>query len=204
MLLRLDTFLILGICIITALNALRATLQQLNLKAMSGELTPEGSHSYVGTDFPRELSLRVSRAAMWFETPERYALNATDDWASTIPRGHGWVKLGPDHRPFAVTMYHQLHCIDGIRQYLLLSSKGEHSKAKNSKIHASHCFNYLRQLLLCGADITLEPTALVTLGHGKMGEGASGEGVPHTCRDWTQVRSMVEENSSQWVKWGHS
>ncbi|KAJ7037254.1 hypothetical protein C8F04DRAFT_1093061 [Mycena alexandri] len=135
---------------------------------------------------------------MWFNHTDRYTLNATADWRSVLPPGNGWVKLGLGYRPFSISMYHQLHCIIGIRHALYLSAIGEESRAAATRSHSNHCFNYLRQLLLCGADTTLEPTEVLNLPDGRVGAAASGEGVRHVCRDWTQVRSFVERNWQQW------
>ena len=53
-----------------------------------------------------------------------------------------------------------------------------------------HCFDYLRQALMCAADMTLEP--LRPTPKGKM-PGVNGWGVQHTCRDWEKVRSWTEK-----------
>ncbi|KAJ7448667.1 hypothetical protein B0H11DRAFT_1744105, partial [Mycena galericulata] len=137
------------------------------------------------------LPIEIRRAAMWFNDTERYSIDAINDWKSLFPPGNGWVKLGVEHRPFAISMYHQMHCIEGIRHALLLSATGEDTKSDAARSHANHCFNYLRQLLLCRADTTLEPTHLVTLTNGTRGAAASGNMVLHICRDWTQVRDFV-------------
>ncbi|KAJ7605960.1 hypothetical protein DFH06DRAFT_254509 [Mycena polygramma] len=151
---------------------------------------------YNATDFPRQLPMHPRPAAMWFNATEYYSPNATEEWHSVIPRGHGWVRLGPEKRPFSVSMYHQLHCINGIRRALLLSTS---EKTAHVRSHTNHCFNYLRQLLLCRADTTLEPTKIARIPSGQLAASASGETVLHVCRDWVQIRSFVEENSSQWA-----
>ncbi|KAJ7756040.1 hypothetical protein DFH07DRAFT_920207 [Mycena maculata] len=139
---------------------------------------------------------------MWFNDTDRYGLNATVDWQSILPAGNGWVKLGAEHRPFAISMYHQLHCIIGIRWSLLLSVEADYNKAEAVRSHANHCFNYLRQLLLCKADTTLEPTEVIRLPNGTWGAAASGNDVLHICRDWTRVRDYVERNTAGWPREG--
>ena len=44
--------------------------------------------------------------------------------------------------------------------------------------HIFHCFDYLRQMILCNADITLEGRAHNAAGH------IDGYGPPHLCRNW--------------------
>lgn len=50
---------------------------------------------------------------------DRYTLTADDDWESIFPEGHGFVHLGPSDRPFALSMYHQFHCLAIIRHLLV-------------------------------------------------------------------------------------
>jgi hypothetical protein len=58
--------------------------------------------------------------------------------------------------------------------------------------HADHCLNYLRQTILCAADMTLEPE--LVLGSGHVGQGV---GVTHVCRDWTKAYDFVMENTRE-------
>ena len=52
--------------------------------------------------------------------------------------------------------------------------------------HLRHCFDYLRQALLCAADSTLEPWS-EELG------GVTGWGVERVCRDYGELKGWVEE-----------
>nr|GAT56699.1 predicted protein [Mycena chlorophos] len=137
------------------------------------------------------LPLQVAPAAMNFSWTDRYSIEADEEWASLIPYGHGWVRLGVEKEAFAVSMYHQLHCLNGIRTALLIPREGHTPQLES---HTNHCFNYLRQLLLCKLDTTLEPTIIAPAGEGKVKASASGENVVHICRDWAQVRRFVENN----------
>lgn len=72
--------------------------------------------AYVGEDFPSQLPFDIKPAAMSIETTHRFGLTANDDWASIFPEaGTGFAFLGPKGRAFAVSMYHQLHCLDSLR-----------------------------------------------------------------------------------------
>lgn len=64
---------------------------------------------------------------------------------------------------------------------------------KRSAAHASHCLNYLRQTILCAADLTLEPE--IELGSGNVGEGL---GVTHVCKDWSKVHEFATRNWEEW------
>ena len=56
--------------------------------------------------------------------------------------------------------------------------------------HLRHCFDYLRQSLMCAADTNLEP---VDVGLG----GVTGWSFRRTCRDFGAVKEWAEE----WGSW---
>ena len=60
----------------------------------------------------------------------------------------------------------------------------------HSLSHVKHCFNYLRQALMCAADMTFE--VLQVAGDDAM-PGVNGWGVEHVCRDWNAVWKWTEE-----------
>lgn len=58
--------------------------------------------------------------------------------------------------------------------------------------HTSHCFNYIRQAILCGLDTTLEGA----------GDGigvADGSGQTHVCRDRQQSIDWLEAH--KFIDW---
>lgn len=67
-----------------------------------------------------------------------------------------------------------------------------------SSRHVRHCFNLLRQAVLCAADITLDPLDSV---HNGVPTGADGIGTTHVCRDWTKVYDYVWENQRDADLW---
>ena len=57
----------------------------------------------------------------------------------------------------------------------------------HNSYHASHCFNYLRQAIMCNADSTLEGAGL--------GSGApDGSGQTHSCRNRKESIEWLEAN----------
>lgn len=83
-------------------------------------------------------------------------------------------------------MIHQLHCLDIIRVGFVVNGT-------NAAHHIEHCLRYLRQVVLCYADITLEVDTPVMV-DGQLEHAAGGVGMVHRCKDWTAVRSYLEEN----------
>ena len=103
----------------------------------------------------------------------------------TFPSNHA--SLGPNNRTFMVSMYHQLHCLDAIRVGFIVNGSDAYP-------HIQHCLRFLRQILLCKADTTLEPADEIrTNPDGMIVSGSSPEGMIHRCRDWTKVRRYLEE-----------
>ncbi|KAF2667311.1 hypothetical protein BT63DRAFT_426201 [Microthyrium microscopicum] len=74
--------------------------------------------------------------------------------------------------------------------YNALSSKpmahGGH-EGHGAEGHMGHCFDYLRQVLMCAADTNMEPLG-ADLG------GASGWGSERTCRDYDAVVRWASKN----------
>lgn len=55
--------------------------------------------------------------------------------------------------------------------------------------HLQHCMNYIRQMVLCGADLTHESAE------------SEGVGVTHTCRDWNAAYETVNDNYERWTNY---
>jgi hypothetical protein len=125
----------------------------------------------------------------------RYGMHDDNDWASVIPVGHGFVKLG-DY--YAVSMYHQIHCLNSFRK---MFNGRNASRFEHDSMHALHCLSYLRQMVLCNADATLEPTFTGRNVDGRQTTAAYGTGVTHQCRNWVQVREFVEGNYEEFMKY---
>ncbi|EIN03771.1 hypothetical protein PUNSTDRAFT_93785, partial [Punctularia strigosozonata HHB-11173 SS5] len=151
------------------------------------------NNSFVGDDFPRHLPLEqpLGPAVLTVEDTVHYKLSGKDsnaEWASLYPPGGGFVHLGPLDRPFAISMYHQMHCLENLKRAVLYPSLSE------SHIqHLHHCINYVREMILCTPDLTLEPES-TRLREAYHIRGIDGLGVSHTCKDWSTVYSAAESN----------
>lgn len=92
---------------------------------------------------------------------------------------------------FVVTMFHELHCLR------LLNLAFDASDPVGEE-HIKHCLNYLRQMILCDADLTIEPANWEERWSGES-EDIGRQGSTHICRDWEAVYNAVEKNWRQWV-----
>ncbi|KAJ5552669.1 hypothetical protein N7494_002047 [Penicillium frequentans] len=120
-------------------------------------------------------------------------------WDSLFPKGKGFVRhdeIAPETSGLVV--YHGLHCLNALRGVYYASVDGlqtrdmeDHAQMSHmtDPHHVRHCFDYLRQSLMCSADTNLEPVT-------KELKGVTGWGFTRTCRDLDSVKAWAEENWS--------
>ncbi|KAF6809536.1 hypothetical protein CSOJ01_06827 [Colletotrichum sojae] len=122
--------------------------------------------------------------------------NVNKAWSSLIPARGGFFthpKIAPEESCFAV--FHQLHCLDTIRlalyeaqgdftQHKRENADGGHNHA-HDVYHIGHCFDLLRQTIMCKPDLTVE-VASETLG------GVTGFGTEHRCINWQQLMDWMK------------
>lgn len=85
---------------------------------------------------------------------------------------------------YSIASLHQYHCI-----YMIMHSYGSSRFRKESEDtdmgrHVTHCFDYLRQSVLCAGDSALEGESEIVKGM------TDGWGVSHMCR-----------KRSEWMDW---
>jgi len=177
---RVDKLRTLSLCVLAVSSLVNIFAMRRVTTRMSVD---DSQYTYIDDDFPTELPLHLDTVAMDFEDyakDHHYSQTGFTSWLEWhaidhFPRAHGFVDLGPSGRQFGISMFHQLHCLEMIREALI-------NGADN---HAAHCLNFLRQAVLCISDTTLE---------------TPGAQTTHACRDWTQVYAYVTENqlSGRW------
>ncbi len=143
--------------------------------------------AYVDDDYPPQLPLRLPPAGLVLEDGyPHFALRADDEWGTLFPKSGGFTDLGPHNRTFLLSFMHQIHCLDVIRVAYVTN--------RTTLVHGvEHCLRYLRQMVLCNADTTLEPTE-IGLFNGNWEPGASGVGSVHRCKDWTVLRRYMDDH----------
>lgn len=148
---------------------------------------------WIEDDFPQTFPMsRPNPVRLVVENSARYGLNYTDadaEWGTLMPHELAVVYLGPSHRPFVASQYHSLHCLQMMRSAIIKNPPPGTSQRE----HMQHCINYVRQMILCTADTTLEPVL-----DGAPSENA-GVGVAHTCKDWSALAGATEENYQRWL-----
>ncbi|OAA57989.1 hypothetical protein SPI_06874 [Niveomyces insectorum RCEF 264] len=139
-------------------------------------------------------------------------------WSKLPPVGKGHVKVddpvawklsggypledeaAPKAEEYTIAMFHQLHCLAAIKSKMARLQqyyKGENEKnyltfaineEQVSDQHIYHCFDYIRQAIMCNADTTLEMARTVD---GKRVRGVDGWGVAHECRDIDAIKTFA-------------
>ena len=126
--------------------------------------------------------------AFAFDSGLHYDFNASHAWGALVP-GDGLVHLGPAREPFLVSMFHQLRCLDVMRDQL--------TKPRSARTEqpARHCMNYIREMILCRGDTNLDPYQYPS--NIKPVE-------PHPvrrCLDWRAVYAATEESQREHQAW---
>jgi Mycotoxin biosynthesis protein UstYa len=144
-----------------------------------------------------KLPVDFEQVGMSVEPNDRFSLIDDKAWANTLAPKRGFVRVGPEGRAFAISLYHQLHCVNAIRFSYTVARDGlvtDPEILKNKIGHDNHCFQFLRQSILCKAD-----NALVPIQTNRNASLASmGFGNTHRCRNWEQVRQFVFDNVAEW------
>ncbi|KAJ5223906.1 hypothetical protein N7468_008448 [Penicillium chermesinum] len=76
----------------------------------------------------------------------------------------GFIYSKQFREPRALVVYHNLHCLDALREVYyaavngtLAQRDGGHHHHEKDAEHVRHCLDYLRQSVMCAADTNLEP-----------------------------------------------
>ncbi|KAF9008618.1 hypothetical protein BDZ89DRAFT_1078883 [Hymenopellis radicata] len=150
-------------------------------------------YTYIGDDYPEYYipTREIPDVVVRMEEARAYPIygdDALERWASSAATGYGYVRLGPEKRAYAVSMFHQLHCLRLMRSALA----GRYDDYTRG--HTQHCLSYLRQMILCSPDLTLEPSDVLDRDFEVDRQGAT-----HVCPDWGVMYEELEDNWNSWV-----
>lgn len=104
-------------------------------------------------------------------------------------------------------MTHQLHCLymilDAYNTLQVSVDLGFANKVRNPW-HVTHCFEYIRQAIMCAGDVALEGAA-TTFPHdpetGRDLGGSDGWDAKHVCKDYSQIYAYLEKETINHMKW---
>ncbi|KAI0541842.1 hypothetical protein GGR58DRAFT_389050 [Xylaria digitata] len=160
--------------------------------------------------FPRKIykflpDPNYAREDMLFSEEE--TLNTLHNWLPLSSEARGYVQI-PNHAsydtladPYIVavdrtndgpaymmSVFHQLHCLSYIVDHY---QRGYASANLTEEVahHSVHCFDYLRQSIMCAADTNLEGDT----------EAGPGWGSDHQCADYDAVLAWANQHGA--MKW---
>jgi hypothetical protein len=116
------------------------------------------------------------------------------EWNATLPSGGVTVHLGASAEPYTVAMFHELRCLNILREIFREYYADDAEDAQLPRAHlANHCMNYLRQMVMCRTDTRLQTV------RASRGGGRTVLDVTRQCRDWTKVYEAAEENYADFL-----
>ncbi|KAJ7019565.1 hypothetical protein C8F04DRAFT_1195607 [Mycena alexandri] len=140
---------------------------------------------------PQELPGRFNPTTRVMQHPDSgFAIDDDAKWATIVPHSRGFIRLGSDGIPFSIGIYHQLHCMNTVRFAYRVARDGLFKTAHARDVafdHANHCFDLLRQTLLCKADTTLLPLASI-----------NDTTFTRRCGNPAQIMDFVHNNQAFW------
>ncbi|TFK53106.1 hypothetical protein OE88DRAFT_1627143 [Heliocybe sulcata] len=154
------------------------------------------SKAYLAHDYPESLPMdELEDVFLSVEDTVHYQITSSDsptEWGSLFPPGEGFVHMGAQDRPFCISMFHQLHCLNNLKKAVVADQL-----SPGQSRHLDHCINYLRESVLCHPSLRLEPRSVHLLERYGI-KGVDGLGLVHECRDWQAVYEAAAENFSSW------
>ncbi|KAI0476657.1 hypothetical protein F4859DRAFT_57130 [Xylaria cf. heliscus] len=146
-------------------------------------------------------------------TSEFFSEETRKNWLGITPKGLGYLEVNDpakyDNLPtklkifedqFVVTtsMTHQLHCLYAIAEAYSALTSDTTRVPKETPWHLTHCFDYIRQGIMCCGDVALEGEQ-TTFPEGF--EGSDGWDAKHVCKDYGQILAYLNKNRANDEVW---
>ncbi|KAI1161539.1 hypothetical protein F5B18DRAFT_627993 [Nemania serpens] len=185
----------------TELEPLRPQIELVKVKFKGGLKFDENGTTYraIDPDAPQyvgEPSDELDRR--WRSLIRGQALDLINEEAESVAdityqKPGGWYLTGPDS-------FHQLHCLDVLRRALRPDYYTPPNVEPVHTMHVEHCVDYIRQGIMCAADLTTIPAVWST----KRDRILQDTEVVHTCRNfdkihaWTLARDANAHPKQNW------
>lgn len=102
----------------------------------------------------------------------------------------------PNKEVYAIAVFHEMHCLmrlSGFVDKLLMQIRNHDFTLDEAEVvHNDHCFNYLRNAVMCCGDTTLEGQSQAPML--KNVPGTDGTGAVHVCRHYDEITSWAGHN----------
>ncbi|USP78105.1 uncharacterized protein yc1106_05379 [Curvularia clavata] len=132
------------------------------------------------------------------------------EWENLLPLGAGFIdipdydshqlpppmhfKEAPGKQSYSIAVFHELHCLMHIAaamdDLIMQIRNKDFTLNENRLVHNDHCFDYIRNAIMCFGDTTLEGQSQ-TPGLEDI-PGTDGTGAIHVCRNFDEVSKWAE------------
>ncbi|KAK3986360.1 hypothetical protein QBC44DRAFT_297198 [Cladorrhinum sp. PSN332] len=134
-------------------------------------------------------------------------------WLSIVPRGLGYVQINDTklynnlptplqeypNSTFTTSMTHQLHCLHSIVGVVAAYTSNRLDMLPTEGAwHIAHCFDYIRQGIMCAGDLALEGQQTTFPPDFK---GSDGWDAKHVCKDYGQILAHLDGNRADSELW---
>ncbi|KAF9728696.1 hypothetical protein PMIN01_13076 [Paraphaeosphaeria minitans] len=170
---------------------------------VGGDATGWGPH------IPTQVTkFQINQTFAPMNTSEFFTPETLHAWNDLMPKGMGFQSIPdpenyhdlptpivwPNQTVFTTSMTHQLHCLFAVVEvYSAMTSNHSlwdiTSMPEDHHWHMIHCFDYMRQAILCSADMSLEGLETTFPDHNG---GSDGWDSKHVCRDPKEVKKRLE------------
>ncbi|KAI1878146.1 uncharacterized protein JN550_000328 [Neoarthrinium moseri] len=147
-------------------------------------------------------------------TSEFWSDEVRQKWLGLVPKGLGYLNIEHPEKyrdlpatlvgykgKYVVTtsMTHQLHCLYSIAEVFSAYTSGNQSRIPfETPWHLAHCFDYIRQGIMCAGDVALEGRQ-TTFPEGF--DGSDGWDAKHVCKSYDEVLDYLNRNRADDEVW---
>ncbi|KAJ4354337.1 uncharacterized protein N0V89_006072 [Didymosphaeria variabile] len=152
-----------------------------------------------GPDFPTKIvKFEADPAFVPNDTTEFFSAATLEQWNTMMPVGTGW-GAETTETFFTTSMTHQLHCLFMMGRIYAAFTGGMTEKLPSDyHTHYLHCIDYLRQGIMCSADLTMEPHEQTDPDDNGPKDGSwNGH---HVCKDYGHVIPYLEEQIGEGIR----
>ncbi|KJA15184.1 hypothetical protein HYPSUDRAFT_194600 [Hypholoma sublateritium FD-334 SS-4] len=188
--------LLLLLCLVSLLHSFK--IHMFVRRRLTGNVAHYVDVYHIGPQALEPVALPVKTGRVLMRTnpvTARYNVTtaeAAQEWIVALPSGDGSYRLhspqtkSEANRAVFVSMYHEIHCIQTFAVALVENQKEQWP-------HFRHCFNYIRQMVMCRPDLTVEAGRFVDDQF-----VTTTPGSVHVCQDWRIPHDFLDTK----MPWG--
>ncbi|TVY75767.1 Oxidase ustYa [Lachnellula suecica] len=192
-----DTILLLVILGVVVRGQMKSAIPKTSEHEVGGDFTGVSPH------FSSEIqTFHINQTFAPYNTSAFFEPEVLTAWNELMPHGIGfqWINdtskyhdlptpiIWPEKTVFTTSMTHQLHCLFAVVQ-TYSGLKSNTTLEEDHHWHMIHCFDYMRQAIMCSADMALEGLETTFPDHNG---GSDGWDSKHVCKNYGEVIDYLE------------